>query len=190
MSLQRESGALSRGLNSGEFWCRFWCRFSVDRMVLLAGICFESAGAADRKSAAPIFKNPRFSGFSGAGSGAGLYLNLVRFGATRCDVENKYNYMIVNNLFDAVRGGAQGCFKPQKWTQNPPRATSWGFDPPSRHHKISNLAHRRFQAWSRLCPFFVHPICECGFDLQTDCGGRGNGDIFSLCSPISTCSRK
>jgi hypothetical protein len=23
--------------------------------------------------------------------------------------------------------------KPQKRTQNPPRATSWGFDPPSRH---------------------------------------------------------
>jgi hypothetical protein len=21
----------------------------------------------------------------------------------------------------------------EKWTQNPPRATSWGFDPPSRH---------------------------------------------------------
>jgi hypothetical protein len=40
-------------------------------------------------------------------------------------------------------------------TQNPPRATAWGFDPPSRHHKYNNLHHRRFQAWSRLCPFFV-----------------------------------
>ena len=25
-------------------------------------------------------------------------------------------------------------------TQNPPTARSWGFDPPSRHHKINNLA--------------------------------------------------
>ena len=28
-------------------------------------------------------------------------------------------------------------------TQNPPRATSWGFDPPSRHHRIKQLEEAR-----------------------------------------------
>jgi hypothetical protein len=35
-------------------------------------------------------------------------------------------------------------------TQNPPRAASWA-------PIISNLAHRRFQAWSRLCPYLKTP---------------------------------
>jgi hypothetical protein len=32
-------------------------------------------------------------------------------------------------------------------TQNPPRATSWGFDPPSRHHLFSSLNHSLRVAW-------------------------------------------
>jgi hypothetical protein len=37
-----------------------------------------------------IEKTRDFQGFSGAGSGAGLYLDLVRFCAIRCDVESQY----------------------------------------------------------------------------------------------------
>lgn len=53
---------------------------------------------------------------SGAGSGAGLYLNLVRFYATRCDVENRCKYLIKISLFDTVRHGAVGCFRGQRGT--------------------------------------------------------------------------
>src|ERR1700733_2187332 len=39
-------------------------------------------------------------------------------------------------------------------TQNPPRATSWGFDPPSRHHlkyQYPLLSHRLAALVSALC---------------------------------------
>ena len=34
--------------------------------------------------------------------------------------------------------GLQNSAKPKNGTQNPPRATSWGFDPPSRHQQNEN----------------------------------------------------
>jgi hypothetical protein len=37
-------------------------------------------------------------------------------------------------------------------TQNPPIARSWGFDPPSRHHKIKQLQIASCRCRPRLCP--------------------------------------
>jgi hypothetical protein len=40
----------------------------------------------------------------------------------------------------------------EKWTQNPPIARSWGFDPPSRHHKINELSIAGIFGCLFLCP--------------------------------------
>jgi len=69
---------------------------------------------------------------SGVTSGVTLYLNLVRFGALLCATNNPRNALIISSLCRSVQACAQGCKKAVFWTQNPPRATSWGFAP-SRH---------------------------------------------------------
>ena len=46
-------------------------------------------------------------------------------------------------------------------TQNPPIARSWGFDPPSRHHKINHLQLRRFCSHLRLCPNCAQSSISC-----------------------------
>jgi hypothetical protein len=38
----------------------------------------------------------------------------------------------------------------EKQTQNPPIARSWGFDPPSRHHRINSLELFRYILPSRI----------------------------------------
>ena len=60
----------------------------------------------------------------------------------------------------------------KKQTQNPPRATSWGFDPPSRHQHI---------CWHPS----VHLRSDSSPDLDVDparriCGNKLNSDSFCL----------
>jgi hypothetical protein len=44
--------------------------------------------------------------------------------------------------------------KGKKRTQNPPRATSWGFDPPSRHH-----LKYQYPLWNQRLAVLVRGLC-------------------------------
>ena len=54
----------------------------------------------------------------------------MRFGATGCMHGLRGNTLIPNHLCDTLQLNTIHCKTPKKKTQNPPRATSWGFDPP------------------------------------------------------------
>jgi hypothetical protein len=83
---------------------------------------------------------------SGDTSGDTLFRNPVQRFAAACRSE-------LAPTITKERASASGCATVQagamckKRTQNPPRATSWGFDPPSRHHLFSSLNHSLRVAW-------------------------------------------
>jgi hypothetical protein len=51
-----------------------------------------------------------------AAFGATLYCDLVLFGATKCDVDNRSNSFNLLLLFGSVQGSARWCFKGQNRT--------------------------------------------------------------------------
>jgi hypothetical protein len=66
-------------------------------------------------------------------SGDTLYWNSVPSRAFMCNRIMTCKLLMYNDLLHSV---ATTCNPLHLWkneTQNPPRATSWGFDPPSRH---------------------------------------------------------
>jgi hypothetical protein len=81
---------------------------------------------------------PRERVNSGVTTGVTLYRNLVRFGAIPCKEETHDKSLIRSCLFRVMLRGARRCKKADFWTQNPPEATPWGFDSPSRHQISKN----------------------------------------------------
>jgi hypothetical protein len=72
----------------------------------------------------------------------------LHFGATDCREGLCGNTFIPNYLCDTLRPIANHCKVDEKQTQNPPRATSWGFDPPSRHHLSLVFSMSSSDIWS------------------------------------------
>ena len=52
-------------------------------------------------------------------------------------------HYIQNSLCEILRSDCNSLQNLKKQTQNPPIARSWGFDPPSRHHKTIHLVDSR-----------------------------------------------
>jgi hypothetical protein len=128
------------------------------------------------------------------------WLFVVDFSAFRCDALQMGRPLEVNEINRLMRVFAADCNSVQNGkilTQNPPRATSWGFDPPSRHQTYGfriNEIRRPFYFVPKLCPSAKcgSPMMLCVSSLQrssTDSNGPSKGEGDSIRLTLSYSSR-